>query len=307
MEVAVRVVTNLLAGELPHKLTPPEIGASLDDAEGSSVTTDASDLYKFGYDDTVVVTVFTLLLLAARHLASRFILIPCAKSVGIHKQMKLQKFAEAGWFFVYYLPIFCWGLSAVLRYELSFPMEQIFANYPQETMSFEVKVYILVQYSFYFHALFVVGVLETRRKDYVEMCVHHVATIALMSMARATLWLNIAVTILVLHDFSDIFLYLAKVLNYCQFDNVTTLAFAIFAVSFAVARLFYFPCVIYAFITMSRVAAPEFSPTVYYSAIVAFCTLLCLHIFWFRSVVRMIGEALGQGKLEKDIRSDDDK
>lgn len=62
-----------------------------------------------------------------------------------------------------------------------------------------------------------------------------------------------------------------------------------------------------AFITMSRVAAPEFSPTVYYSAIVAFCTLLCLHIFWFRSVVRMIGEALGQGKLEKDIRSDDDK
>lgn len=306
METVVRVFTDLLAAELPHRLPPPDVEISPDLTQALPPV-GAPDLYRFGSDDFLVITLFTVLLLVARQFAATYVLMPTARSFGIHKVFKLQKFAEAGWFFVYYVPIFSWGLSIVIRHEMSFPVERIFANSPQDTMSYEVKMYILGQYAFYFHALVVIGILETRRKDYLEMCIHHIATIGLMTLARGHAFLHIAITVLVIHDFSDIFLYLAKVFNYCKFEAVTNVTFAIFALSFAVARLGYFPCVIYTWITQCRVAAPHAPLYVYYATIIGFVTLVFLHVFWFRSILKMVFEALGAGKLDRDPRSDDDK
>ena len=47
--------------------------------------------------------------------------------------------------------------------------------------------------------------------------------------------------VLALHDASDIFLELGKMTKYCGSNLIPSLAFIMFAVSWVVLRLFYFP------------------------------------------------------------------
>jgi TLC domain len=152
---------------------------------------------------------------------------------------------------------------------------------------------------------------ETSRSDFLEMTLHHVATIALISLSYLTSFTRIGASILIVHDIADIFLESAKCFNYTSkvpgrkwASTVCDSLFAVFAVAFFVTRLVIYPrYLVYSLLY----EAPEVMGMWggWWVFAILLSVLQCLHVFWFALIVKMIYRLLTTG-IEKDERSDDE-
>jgi hypothetical protein len=62
----------------------------------------------------------------------------------------------------------------------------------------------------YVAGLFALVVLDTRRKDFLQMSAHHVVTILLLTLSFAASHMRVGAVVIVLHNISDPFLQFAK-------------------------------------------------------------------------------------------------
>lgn len=89
---------------------------------------------------------------------------------------------------------------------------------------------------------------EVARSDSWQMLIHHIITIALILFSYVTNFTRVGTVIMVIHDIADVFLELAKVLNYTSkgkghrwLKPATDVTFGIFAVVFFLTRLVFYP------------------------------------------------------------------
>ncbi|KAL5992809.1 hypothetical protein ACLOJK_013728 [Asimina triloba] len=82
---------------------------------------------------------------------------------------------------------------------------------------------------------------ETRRKDFSIMMSHHIVTTVLIGYSYIASFFRIGSIILALHDASDVFMEAAKVFKYCENELGASLFFGLFALSWLVLRLIFFP------------------------------------------------------------------
>jgi ceramide synthetase len=91
---------------------------------------------------------------------------------------------------------------------------------------------------------------ETKRKDFLELCIHHFVTILLIVFSYCASHHRIGLNVLVIHDISDILLYGTKVVHYFAkygkmlqkpMTVLTQVGFVIFAVAFFISRNYIFP------------------------------------------------------------------
>jgi len=105
-----------------------------------------------------------------------------------------------------------------------------------------------------------------------------------------------------IHDFSDIFLCLAKITHYILWENVTSALFIAFTVSFAYTRLYLVPLLGYTTAyEQGEYTDPQFSIAI---LIIIYTGLISLHGFWFVLILKMVNRALREKGVEQDIRSD---
>lgn len=183
------------------------------------------------------------------------------------------------------------------------------ANWPFQEIYPMVKIYYLVELGAYFHQL---AWTEVGRSDSLEMITHHLLTILLLVSSHMVNFVRIGVTVLFIHDISDVFLEAAKCFNYTSkvkgkewAQIFCDVLFAIFAITFFILRLIIYP---YWIFWCSYVYADERFGKNWVGFWVYFWLLLALqalHIFWFYLISRMIYRLLTTG-IEKDVRSDDD-
>lgn len=267
---------------------------------------DDEKIYDIGNSaDYLIVFAIAITMVFMRSIIHNLVLMPLAERFKISSRRARLKFAENAWFTAYYAPIFLWGLSLVQRHAMSFPYARLIVNFPQFAVNAEIKAYMLVQLAFYIHCLVVVLFMESKKSDFLQMVVHHAVTIFLFVMSFDLGVRNLGVTVVVLHDFSDIFLYAAKAFHYLLADTAANVAFATLAVTFAAARLAYFPTIIYTWYSLgSGIESDLLPPVKLYSVTASLCLLLCLHVFWFRLIMIVIRRSLSAGKVEGDIRSE---
>ena len=67
---------------------------------------------------------------------------------------------------------------------------------------------------YYFYYIIIFRWTEVTRSDALEMIVHHLVTIALILLSYLTRFSRIGASILLVHDFADIFLEMGKCFNY---------------------------------------------------------------------------------------------
>ena len=157
---------------------------------------------------------------------------------------------------------------------------------------------------------------EVARSDAAEMMVHHLTTIALISLSYLTNFTRVGTSILFLHDSADIFLESAKIFNYISKADgnmrvwakyMTDVVFATFAVTFFVTRIIVYPRFI---ISSVLYEAPLYLGGSDWIGFYVFAGLLIvlqvLHVFWFYLIARMIYKLVTTG-IEKDERSDDEE
>ncbi|OBZ77140.1 Sphingosine N-acyltransferase lag1 [Grifola frondosa] len=146
------------------------------------------------------------------------------------------RFAEQGWSVIYYTCQWCFGLyvhhnlpTAVLN-----PVN-VWINFPHYPLAGPVKLYYLLQTAFYLHQILIINA-EARRKDHWQMMIHHVITVALMAGSYFYNYTRVGCLIMILMDWCDIILPLAKMFRYLSMSTLCDATFVIFLLSWLVTR-----------------------------------------------------------------------
>merc|ERR1719495_1937750 len=80
-----------------------------------------------------------------------------------------------------------------------------------------------------------------KRADDLQMTIHHLVTLSLLTMSWWINQIRIGSVVLVLHDFGDIWLQLGKMARYVRAEKCCDAAFTMLAISWLVTRLVIFP------------------------------------------------------------------
>ncbi|KAF4718700.1 Ceramide synthase 6 [Perkinsus olseni] len=246
--------------------------------------------------------------------------VPCLFDKIIPKDLSpktMRKLKENMWYSCWHSFTSCYGFY-VLMHEQWFslsrlrsdPVGMLFGDPDIHDRSVGLERYYLVEISFWCSCLAFI-MIETIRKDFYQMLFHHIITISLMVGSFYLGYHRIGLTVIFLHNISDVPLYVAKTLGYLaeKFDwlkTPTDIAFANFAFGFLFSRLYVYPkcCVIPACIFSIEYKRPMRD-----CMLAIFLVLLqCLHFMWAKMIIKMIFKTIKhRGVLaDGDIRSDDE-
>ncbi|PAN50465.1 hypothetical protein PAHAL_9G522100 [Panicum hallii] len=225
------------------------------------------------------------------------------------RQAKIVKFSESIWKLTYYASVQAWVLMIIKQEPWSLDTMQYFDGWPNQPIPKTLMLFYMCQCGFYVYSIGALVAWETRRKDFAVMMSHHVITSTLIGVSYLTGFFRIGIIILALHDASDVFLETAKLCKYTEKELGASLFFGLFATSWLLLRLIYFPFWIiktssYHSITFLR-KLDEFPTTLYYIFNTMLLTLLVFHVYWGKLICLMIMRQLNnKGQVTDDVRSD---
>lgn len=179
---------------------------------------------------------------------------PLCTLVGVKKKSIRLKLVENLWYVCYYptLSLIAWYLLSGASF---FPWNSVgfwneFPNFGDWTAHPSWYYYYALQLGFYLQGLVALVSFETKRKDFTELMLHHVVTILLIVLSYCASHHRLGLNVLIVHDLSDVLLYLAKVMHYMDkygrvlrkiFNALTQIIFISFALLFAWSRNYVFP------------------------------------------------------------------
>ncbi|KAG9394667.1 transcription factor [Carpediemonas membranifera] len=235
------------------------------------------------------------------------------------ERKKYGKFSESFAFFIIY------STYVIINTTILFQDGSLFDHERQWTNLFDLETFLrseeririveLCQFSYYAVSMVRMFLSERRKhRDFPVMLIHHVVTLGLILFSYPDpFYHRTAITIMLVHDVSDVFLEGSKMLVYCG-QGLSDCTFKVFAVVFPLSRLVLYPyfCV-FNYILHSPSVAAEFKghPALHPGdenyrrpgCTLFLCTLLVLHLYWFALIVKMSIPSFMVKHTEGDIRS----
>jgi len=256
---------------------------------------------------------------------SKVILYRHAVRPRMVSKSRIIKFSQSVAEATTYAAFFFMGYRVVRRQPWIWPSREWWTEQPSSAILTKGAAFFYVTYAARYTGGIVYTVwLEPKRKDYNEMIIHHVVSLALVYLSFIGGMAKIGLVVMLLFDPVDTPLHVAKCLNYIKevkgketgiftFSNMADACFAFFALAFTLTRMVMYPYVCWsAFSELTEVVAgeEEFHWSEYFKFLplpVAVChslliVLLALQAFWFRLLIIAIAKAIN-GNL-KDSRSD---
>lgn len=183
---------------------------------------EGTDQYGKGRNDFYFVGFYALVFTFFREFTMCCVLRPLAKILGLKKDAKIKRFMEQGYLIVYYGIFAPIGLYIMHDSPLWwFETTAMYETYPHFTHDLLFKTYYLAQAAFWVQESAVLALqLEKPRKDFYELVLHHIITIALIWCSYRFHFTWLGLLIFVTMDVSDLFLSLSKAMNYL--DSILT-------------------------------------------------------------------------------------
>ncbi|KAG8368374.1 hypothetical protein BUALT_Bualt15G0038900 [Buddleja alternifolia] len=220
---------------------------------------------------------------------------------------KIVKCSESMWKLTYYATLEVCVLATAYQEPWFRDIKQYFSGWPDQELKLSLKLIYMCQCGFYIYSIVALSTWETRRKDFSVMMSHHVVTVIVIGYSYIIRFFRIGAVILALHDASDVFLEAGKVFKYSENELGASLFFGLFASSWLVLRLIYFPFWVIRSFSCYSVEVLDLSEPYYIGVCVSntmLLTLLVFHIYWWKLICAMIIRQLkSRGKVGKDIRS----
>ncbi|XP_017306282.1 ceramide synthase 5 isoform X1 [Ictalurus punctatus] len=212
------------------------------------------------------------------------------------------KFCESMWRFTFYLGIFTYGFCFLWQSPWMWDTRQCWYNYPYQALSPGLYHYYVTELAFYWSLMFS-QFTDIKRKDFLIMFVHHLATVSLISFSYVNNMARVGSLVMCVHDASDFLLEAAKLANYAKYQRLCDSLFVVFAAAFIGTRL-----IIYPFWILNSTMFESWEIIGPYPSWWLFNVLLLvlqvLHIIWSYLIVRIAFKAIMRGKVSKDVRSD---
>ncbi|KAI9508950.1 longevity assurance proteins LAG1/LAC1 [Russula earlei] len=284
-----------------------------------SPTDDSTDpRYRKGWLDLVFLAYYVVFFSFVRQSILHKICYPLAQHFGIRKEGKLARFGEQGYAIFYFSFFGAWGLRIMSHHPTWwYNCQHFWIDYPHWQMSPELKCYYLLQASYWCQQLIVlVFGLEKPRKDYKELFAHHLVTLWLVGWSYGINLTLIGNAVYASMDIPDVFLALAKVLNYLHWERAQAVVFISFIGVWTYFRHYLNLVMLYSVykdFDLIPQSARSFSPSkgvwmVWWMKWQIFTPILllqCLNLFWYFLIWRVFWRAVTSSSL-KDERSDDE-
>ncbi|KAI4474407.1 hypothetical protein M0804_014872 [Polistes exclamans] len=230
----------------------------------------------------------------------KWIRIRCSQN----KSSKLRKFCESGWRCFYYTCSFSYGLIILWNKPWLWDINHCYYNYPDHVVTNDIWWYYAISIGFYLLSS-ISQFFDVKTKDFWQIFIHHIITNLLLYISWLMNWIRIGSLILLLHDSSEIFLEMAKMTNYANYQRTCDLLFIIFTIIWIVTRIYIFP------FWIINSAITEVSKLMINLSFYIFSTLLSLlfvlHVIWTCVIIRIAYNAFYVGQVEGDIRSESDE
>ena len=223
----------------------------------------------------------------------RFLLHPKYKENEETEAIYLKQMKSSLFKFVWYILIVSLGYTVIVQLEF-FPKEMFgngdLASYYDKGAPYTIfiqkpgyfNLYYLASLGFTFNDFFFLLFVHDKKTDYDLMVLHHIVTITLVSFSYLTNNSNVGIIVFFLHDFTDIFVYLTRlIINTFLPDSVKYAYCAFFLGIFAYFRLYVYGKVIYIH-TMHLQTWNVFT----YTLTSMLGILYIMHIYWTYSIIK---------------------
>ena len=270
--------------------------------------------YVSGPQDWKFVAFYATVSTLARFFVNEVFLEAVANAGGVQPE-KRGRFKDQGWQCLYYMAAFISGFSLLRGTEwgqavMAGDAAPLFQEYPvgHIELSLKFKLYYLLQLSFWAHQLFVLYI-EEWRKDMPLYLFHHIITIGLISASYLFNLTRVGTAILVEQDFADIFLPIALMLKYLEWETACEAFFALFAIAWIPTRHVILPWIYYRIWTLyddpslnlgeyDPGAGSYLSPDTQNAFLLALGIFQCLLIMWLKDLIVSIYRAVTSGEKE---------
>ncbi|XP_020580512.1 ASC1-like protein 1 [Phalaenopsis equestris] len=251
--------------------------------------------------------------------ANRFVLGNKFEKVDLETEdgrKKIRKFKESAWKCLYFLSGELLSLYVTYnepwfkdtRYFWEGPGDQV---WPDQKIKLKLKASYMFAAGFYTYSIFALMFWETKRSDFGVSMSHHVATVILILLSYIFRFARAGSVVLAIHDASDIFLEIGKMSKYGGYEQLAGFSFLLFASSWIILRLIYYPFWILrstsyeVVLTLDKEKHKFEGPIYYYVFNTLLFSLLVLHIFWWVLIYRMLVKQIHlRGHITDDVRSD---
>ena len=267
------------------------------------------NMFAKGSNDVYFVLFSFCALTVARKIISKCVFEPVSAILNVRHT---RKFVEQGWLIVYYTCSFSVGchLLALRNWDI---VEMMRTEVPRLYLTGTEKAFYLIQLSYWFHAV-PITLIEKWRADFIQMILHHVFTIGMISISYYTNMTTFGLMILACSDIADIFLPLAKLFKYANLQTLADITFAIFAIVWIPTRHGFYMQILYHIVFSWYGVIPEagtYDPSrgVYLSQNIHLTWILVLSLFqlllcfWLRLLIISIYKAIVNQGID-DSRSD---
>ncbi|XP_037107128.1 ceramide synthase 5 isoform X1 [Syngnathus acus] len=212
------------------------------------------------------------------------------------------KFCESMWRLTFYACIFTYGFQFLWQTPWMWDTRHCWYGYPHQVLTPPLYNYYMTELAFYWSLMFS-QFIDIRRKDFLAMLVHHLATVLLISFSYANNMVRAGTLVMCLHDASDILLEAAKLANYAKYRRLCDLLFIVFGLTFLVTRLIIFPMrILNSSMFESWLIVGPFPSWWLFNVLLL--VLQALHLIWFYLIAGIAVQGVLKGKLGNDVRSD---
>ncbi|KAI4726703.1 acyl-CoA-dependent ceramide synthase [Aureobasidium sp. EXF-10728] len=272
--------------------------------------------YGKGQADFAFVAFYTIVLSFTREFLMQRMIRPLAIRLGIQRKAKQARFMEQFYTAIYFAIFGPFGLYVMRRSPVwYFNTDAMFEGFPHRSHEAVFKAYYLLQASYWSQqAIVLLLMLEKPRKDFKELVLHHIVTVALIWLSYRFHFTYMGIAVYITMDISDFFLATSKVLNYLD-SPITGPYFGLFIGVWFYFRHYLNFYILWATLTTFRTIGPyELNwETQQYkcwiSQIITFSLLFALqavNVFWFVLILRIAYRFI-RSSVAKDERSDDEE
>ncbi|KAI5452830.1 sphingosine N-acyltransferase lag1 [Naganishia albida] len=287
---------------------------------GEGVALTGETMYKRDFKDLLFISYYIILFSFIRQSITMYFLAPLSRYLGISRG-KTERFTEQGYaaiYFSFFGSLGCYVMSGlpIWWYNTS----AFWTTFPVLEMPALLKAYYLLQFSYWLQQTIILAArVEKPRKDFKELVAHHVVTLWLIGWSYCLTLTYIGVGVFVTMDVSDIFLALAKCINYVS-ETASVPVFAFFVCVWTYMRhylnLKMLWSVWYEFEMIPEHARSSFRPWLetevmdwwiqpfIFGSIFA---LQIINLFWYFLILRILYRAVFGSQLADDRSDDEDE
>lgn len=171
-------------------------------------TKDGPIMYGKGRNDIAFVAFYTIVLSFTREFLMQRVIRPWAIRCGIRGRAKQSRFMEQAYTAMYFAVLGPFGMYIMSQGSLwYFNTTAMFEGFPHKQHDGFFKAYYLLQASYWSQqAIVLLLQLEKPRKDFKELVLHHIVTLALIALSYRFHFAKMGIAVYITHDISDFFL-----------------------------------------------------------------------------------------------------